>query len=76
MYPDYDVFWVDYLGRIVGSGGFHGALRSWLLRYSRRTGRSDDRIVSFEAYVVEQDSPPPGARGPVNPRARLFLRDR
>lgn len=76
VYPDYDVFWVDYIGRIVGSGGFHGALRSWILRYSRRTGSSRDRIVSFEAYVVEQDSPPPGARGPVNSRSRLFLRDR
>ena len=76
VYPDYDVFWVDYIGRIAGSGGFHEALRSWLLRNSARTGRRADRIVSFEAYVVEQDSPPPGEHAPVNPRARLFLRDR
>ncbi len=76
IYPDYDVYWVDYIGRIAASAGFHEALRSWLLRYPERTGRSRDRILSFEAYVVEEDSPAPGQSASTNPRARLFLRYR
>ena len=38
-----------------------------------RTGRPEDRIVSFKAYVVEDDSPPPGERTPTNPRSRQFF---
>ena len=41
-----------------------GALQEWILAYPRRTGRAEDRIVSFEVSIVEDDSPPPGETQP------------
>jgi hypothetical protein len=38
------------------------------------SGRDQDRIVSFEAFVVENDSPPPGERQSRNVRTKVFLR--
>ena len=45
----------------------------WILRYHERTGRPEDRIVRFDAYLVEDDSPPVGELTPRNVRTRLFL---
>jgi hypothetical protein len=65
----------DYTVRIPDDELYHGPLRDWILDYHRRTGRPDDRIVHFKAYVVEQDSPAPGERQPNNVHARVFLTD-
>jgi hypothetical protein len=66
-------YFCDYLSRVPGHGELHQALTEWLLHYSDRTGRPQDRVVSFDAYVVEQDNPPPGQREPRNLRTRVFL---
>jgi hypothetical protein len=71
---DQDAFFCDYLPRIVRRSDYHPALIDWILRYPDRTGRSEDRIVSFEAFSVEQDSPPPGESAPRNVRVAAFLR--
>jgi predicted DCC family thiol-disulfide oxidoreductase YuxK len=73
VFPNYDVFFTDYSMRIPGAGALHPVLRNWLLRYPRRTGNPADRIVSFDVYVVEQDSPAPGETQPTNLRDHLFL---
>jgi len=51
---------------------YQPAFREWVLRYPERTGRPQDRIVSFRAYVVQDDSPPPGRRAPTNTRSTQF----
>ena len=49
------------------------ALREWILRYSTRTGRSQDQIIAFTVYTVEDDSPPLGEREPRNVRVNSLL---
>jgi predicted DCC family thiol-disulfide oxidoreductase YuxK len=70
---DEDEFWVDYLAKIAGTPAYHPALRDWILNHHRRTGRAEDRIVSFDVYLLEDDSPPPGTSKPLNTRQRLVF---
>ncbi len=70
----HDSFWCDYTLRIPDAPQYHQALLEWLLRYPERTGRDQDTIVGFDAYVIWQDSPKPGAPPvPTNIRKRRFL---
>jgi hypothetical protein len=71
---DQNSFFCDYLTRLPGHGELYGPFTDWIRRYPERTGHPQDRIVSFEAFVVEHDSPPPGEQGPRNVRTRSFLR--
>jgi hypothetical protein len=70
---DNDSLIFNYSGRIPGSPAYHQALEEWILRYHERTGRTNDRIVRFDAYRVEDDSPPPGELEPRNVRTKVFL---
>jgi hypothetical protein len=70
---DNDSFIFNYSGRIAGSGAYHQALIEWILAYHERTGNPNDKIVSFDAYEVTDDSPPIGQLQPRNIRSRLFL---
>jgi predicted DCC family thiol-disulfide oxidoreductase YuxK len=70
----HDSFWCDYTLRIPDAPQYHQALIEWLLRYPERTGREQDTLVRFDAYVIWQDSPKPGApQEPTNIRKRRFL---
>jgi predicted DCC family thiol-disulfide oxidoreductase YuxK len=71
---DQNSFFCDYLTRIPYQSAYHQAFIEWILDHPRRTRRPEDRIVSFEAFVVEDDSPPPGETQPRNPRVRSFLK--
>jgi predicted DCC family thiol-disulfide oxidoreductase YuxK len=71
----HDSFWCDYTLRIPDAPQYHQALLEWLQRYHERTGRPQDQIIRFEAFVIWQDSPKPGAPPePTNIRKRRFLR--
>ena len=70
----HDSFWCDYTLRIPDAPQYHQALLEWILRYPERTGRPQDTIVRFEAFVIWQDSPKPGETQPTNIRKRRFLR--
>jgi predicted DCC family thiol-disulfide oxidoreductase YuxK len=70
----HDSFWCDYTLRIPDAGQYHQALLEWILRYPERTGRPNDAIVRFEAFVLWQDSPKPGQTEPSNFRTRRFLK--
>jgi hypothetical protein len=70
---DNDSLFFNYSGRIPDNPAYHQALEEWILRYPERTGRPLDRIVRFDAYLVEDDSPPVGQLTPRNVRTRLFL---
>ena len=59
--------------RLPEQGSYNQAFIEWMLRYPERTGRVQDRIVRFDAYTVEQDSPPPGETTPRNVRSHKFL---
>jgi hypothetical protein len=64
----------DYVTRIPWNANYHQAFLEWILRYPDRTGRKQDRIVSFEVFKVLDDSPPPGEREPRNRRAELMFK--
>jgi predicted DCC family thiol-disulfide oxidoreductase YuxK len=70
---DNDSLVFNYSGRIADQGAYHNAFIEWILRYHERTGNPQDRIVKFDAYSVEDDSPPPGETNPRNTRSKLFL---
>jgi hypothetical protein len=71
----HDSFWCDYTLRIPDAPQYHQALLEWIQRYHERTGRPQDQIVRFEAFVIWQDSPKPGEPPePTNIRKRRFLR--
>jgi predicted DCC family thiol-disulfide oxidoreductase YuxK len=71
---DNDSFVFNYSGRLPTSPAYHQAFIEWVLRYHERTGRPQDRIVSFEAWQVDDDSPPVGELEPRNVRSKSFLR--
>jgi len=70
---DNDSFVFNYSGRIPTSGAYHQALTEWILAYHERTGRPNDRIIRFDAYEVDDDSPPIGQLKPRNIRSHIFL---
>ncbi|HVT09833.1 MAG TPA: DCC1-like thiol-disulfide oxidoreductase family protein [Polyangia bacterium] len=70
---DNNSFFFNYSQRLPEQGAYNQAFIEWMLRYPERTGRAEDRILRFDAYVVEQDSPPPGETTPRNIRTRKFL---
>lgn len=67
-------YFCDYLTRIANRGEYHQALIEWIQRHHERTGNPKDRIVSFEAFTVEHDSPRPGQKQPTNTRVQSFLK--
>ncbi|HLK88246.1 MAG TPA: DCC1-like thiol-disulfide oxidoreductase family protein [Polyangia bacterium] len=70
---DNDSFFFNYSVRIPDQGVYHGAFIEWILRYPQRTGHAGDRIVRFDAYKIENDSPPPGGTHSFNVRKHIFL---
>jgi hypothetical protein len=66
----------SYVAHVPTSPQFNSMLIDWIGRYHLRTGQEDDRIVAFEAYVVEDDSPPPGEQIPRNTRWQRFIAHR
>jgi hypothetical protein len=69
-----DWLFCDYVCGIAHKPEYHQAFIEWVLRHPERTGRAVDEIVSFDAYLVTDDSPPPGEREPRNLRSERFLR--
>lgn len=70
---DNDSFFFNYSVRIPDQGVYHGAFIEWILHYPERTHDPADRIVRFDAYKIENDSPPPGQTVPRNVRKHIFL---
>jgi predicted DCC family thiol-disulfide oxidoreductase YuxK len=70
---DNDSFFFNYSSRIPFKGEYLTALQEWVVRYPERTGNPQDAIVKFDAYIVEDDSPPPGELVEHNRRSRIFL---
>jgi hypothetical protein len=71
-----DEFWCDYTNRIPDRQVYWRMLKEWIFAYHLRTMRREDRIISFEAKLLESDSPPPGEREPRNFRTKVMMTDR
>ena len=69
-----DEFFCDYTNRVPDNDTYWQALRAWIFDYPRRTQAPENRIVSFEVKLLEQDNPPPGEREPRNFRTKVMLR--
>jgi predicted DCC family thiol-disulfide oxidoreductase YuxK len=69
----HDSFWCDYQLRIPNMPAYHQALLEWILRYPERTGHEKDKLVSFEAWVIEHASPKPHETTPTDVKRRRFL---
>ena len=70
---DNNSFFFNYSVRIPDQAAYHQAFLEWILSYHKRTHRPEDRIVRFDAYKIENDSPPPGETRPRNLRRNVFL---
>jgi predicted DCC family thiol-disulfide oxidoreductase YuxK len=68
-----DPLWSNYELRIAAMAPYHQALLEWLVHHPDRTGRPDDAIVSFDAWVVEHASPSPGETTTTDVRRRRFI---
>jgi len=71
-----DEFWCDYTNRIPENEAYWRAFKEWVFNYHRRTGRTEDRIISFEARLIEADEPAPGEVGQKNLRTKVIMRER
>jgi predicted DCC family thiol-disulfide oxidoreductase YuxK len=70
---DNNSLFFGYATRIPYEPAYFRALEAWILAYPERTKRPQDRVVSFDAVLVEDDSPPPGETASRNARSRVFL---
>ena len=69
-----DVLFFAYGLRLPWTPAYWTAFQEWILRYPERTKNPNDAILSFQAFLVEHDSPPPGEQGPRNLRKTSFLK--
>ena len=69
-----DSMFCDYTASLMRFGAYPGAFQEWILRYPERTGRPEDRIVSFEAIKLEHASPRPGQTQPTDVSRRVFMK--
>jgi Vitamin K-dependent gamma-carboxylase len=74
-YLDQDDSWCDYMAQIVGREDYHATLADFIRDYPRRTRKKADRIVSFEVWWLEDDSPPPGHTQPTNLTRHLIFKE-
>ena len=71
-----DEFWCDYTNRIPERQVYWRMLKEWIMNYHLRTQRREDRVISFEAKLIESDSPPPGEHEARNIRTKVMMTDR
>jgi hypothetical protein len=71
-----DEFWCDYTNRIPDNEAYWRPFKEWIFNYHHRTGRAEDRIVSFEARLLEVDEPAPDEAGPKNVRTKVIMSER
>lgn len=68
--------WETYIGHVRSLQLFNPILIDWIGRHHLRTGNAADRVVTFDAYIVEDDSTSPGELHPTNTRWERFIRHR
>jgi hypothetical protein len=71
-----DEFWCDYEREIFGNEAYWRALKEWIFAYHHRTGKPEDRIISFEARIIESDAPPLKETASTNIRTKVMFSGR
>ncbi|HET8937958.1 MAG TPA: HTTM domain-containing protein [Polyangiales bacterium] len=69
---DQNQFFTMYSDRIgyPGFAAYHQALHEWLLNYPQRTGRREDCLLSYDAYLITDASPALGTKALPRPLKR------
>lgn len=72
---DQDQFFTMYSDRIAygGFAPYRQALHEWLLAHPTRTGRRGDCLLSYDAYLITDQSPALGSRAPKPLKRERFL---
>jgi hypothetical protein len=73
LHMEQDEFWCDYTNRIPENEAYWRALREWIFAYHKRTGRPEDRIISFEARLIENETPAFGETQVKNIKTKTIL---
>jgi hypothetical protein len=68
-----DEFWCDYEREIFGNEAYWRALKEWIFNYHNRTGKPEDRVISFDAKIIEVDFPPPQETTQINVRTKVMF---
>ena len=68
-----DEFFCDYISKIAGHPEYFGAFQEWILRHHERTGQPQDRVVSFEVFLLQDESPQPGQTNARNTKKTLLF---
>ncbi len=65
-------FFVMYSDRIgmVSYAAYRQAFQEWLVAYPERTGRPEDCLLSYEVYLVTDNTPAPGTPQTSTPQSR------
>jgi hypothetical protein len=74
LHMEQDEFWCDFTNRVPDNDTYWRALKAWIYDYPRRTGHPEDRIVSFEAKLLEQENAPPGENEPRSFHTKAMMR--
>jgi hypothetical protein len=68
-----DEWFHDYIRGIPEAEAYWRALKEWIFNYHNRTGRAEDRIISFEARLIETENPAPGEQGQRNIHTKVMM---
>jgi predicted DCC family thiol-disulfide oxidoreductase YuxK len=68
-----DEFFCDYISKLPDHPEYFGAFQDWIFRHHERTGDAADRVVSFKAFVLRDESPLPGQQVPSHTTKTLML---
>ncbi len=74
VHMEQNEFWCDFTNRVPDSDTYWKPLKEWVFDYPLRTGRPEDRVVSFEAKLFEQENAPPGESEPRNFKTKVLFR--
>jgi hypothetical protein len=69
-----DEFFCDYINQIANRPEYFGAFADWILNHHTRTTNAADRVVSFQVFLLQDESPPPG-QSQAGPAKKTLLFD-
>lgn len=68
-----DVLWHHYTMRLPGAARLFPVVERWIFDYDLRTGRPEDRVQRFTAYLVIRYNPVPGRDDPGRGESRVLF---
>jgi Vitamin K-dependent gamma-carboxylase/Lipase maturation factor len=68
-----NAYFCNYTLRLPDAEELHEPFQDWILGHGRRTRRPEENVIRFDAYVIEQESPPLGQVNPGLAKSHIFL---